>query len=366
MRYLHQKQAEWDDLDNLSRAAYLGRLNHLRSNYSDYYTYHLDDEVWEAEEYYLLDDVYTEKVARELYGRTRRLHWLGEKIKNRIRPVTNGRWTRRVVEDYVRAYQPDVLFVRSQVLPSSFWQRFRDQCLLVARLAARQPGNWHPDHFDVLYTDSPVFYDFFQLHDVATYRNDQGFDERVLEDLSENRKMHDVTFVGGLGGTNFGSRTRLMETLAGQVPSFRWWGYWWPSWTDTRPTDDFPNLQRTFQGPTSGLEMFQLYRDSKIVLNDYVNIAGGLGDNQRMYEVLGVGSFMLTRDAPNFEEQFPGRLFGTYRNAEECCEKIEYYLRHAGEREEIATDGQAHVLDHFAYRDIVRDFDHTLRRHLRA
>ena len=51
MSYLHRKQEAWDDLNELSQEEYRTRLNRLRSNYSDYYTYHLDDEVWEAEEY---------------------------------------------------------------------------------------------------------------------------------------------------------------------------------------------------------------------------------------------------------------------------------------------------------------------------
>lgn len=363
MSYLHSKQEAWDDLNELSQEEYRTRLNRLRSNYSDYYTYHLDDEVWEAEEYYLLDPVYTRKVARELHGMQRWGRRLITNLKTRIRPSA-GEWSTQVVEDYIRAYEPDVLFPRSQPLPSSFWQQFRDDCLLVARLSARMPKNWHPEHFDVLYTDHPVFRDFFELHDVPTYINDQGFDERILSEVEDNGRPRDVTFVGGLGTHNFSRRTELLERVAAEIPSFKWWGYWWPSWDDSQPTEDFPNLQRTFQGPTSGVEMFQIYRDSKVVLNDYVDTADGLGVNQRMYEVLGVGAFMLTREAPNFDEDFPTRPFETFENAGECLDKIQYFLEHGTERQQIAEEGQEYVLKHFNYSDIIREFDHTLRRHL--
>jgi hypothetical protein len=226
------------------------------------------------------------------------------------------------------------------------------------------PRQWHPEHFDVIYTDVPVFRDFFALHDVPVYLNDQGFDPRLLDELDDRPKQRDVTFVGGLGTTNFSKRTRLLERIAAEVPSFQWWGYWYPSWTDSTPTDAFPNLQRTFQGPTSGREMFQIYRDSRICLNDYVDTADGLGVNQRMYEVMGVGSFLLTREAPNLDDDFPGRPFGTYDGEDACLDRIRYFLEHDEEREALARRGQALVLEDYNYRDIVRDVGDTLLTHL--
>jgi hypothetical protein len=359
--YLDRKHAEWDDLGALSAAAYRDRLNRLRSNYSDYYTHYLDEQHWQGEEFYL-HPTYLDKVAREMYGAALPLRRLPSAVRQRLHG--GPAWMKRVVGDYIRTTQPDVLFVRSQPLPSAFWQRFRDDCLLVARLSARMPRQWHPEHFDVIYTDVPVFRDFFALHDVPVYLNDQGFDPRLLDELDDRPKQRDVTFVGGLGTTNFSKRTRLLERIAAEVPSFQWWGYWYPSWTDSTPTDAFPNLQRTFQGPTSGREMFQIYRDSRICLNDYVDTADGLGVNQRMYEVMGVGSFLLTREAPNLDDDFPGRPFGTYDGEDACLDRIRYFLEHDEEREALARRGQALVLEDYNYRDIVRDVGDTLLTHL--
>lgn len=362
--YLERKHQEWDDIENLSLDAYRTRLNRLRSNYSDYYTYHLDDATWEAEEFYLLDPVFLNKVAQQLYGTALPAQRLKNYALRKLRPQKT--WMRQVVRDYVAATAPDVVFVRSQPLASSFWQQFRDAALLVARLSARMPKNWHPEDFDLIYTDVPAFRDFFALHDVPSYLNDQGFDPRIPDELTPRPKQHDVVFVGGLGTHNFTQRTQLFEQIAANVPGFAWWGYWWPSWDDSTPTDDFPHLQRTFQGPTSGLEMFQIYRDSKICLNDYVDTADELGVNQRMYEVMGVGSFLLTRHARNLESDFPGTPFATYESTPECLEQIQYYLHHDHEREALAEAGQACVLKHYNYRDIVRRFGDTVQRHLEA
>ena len=51
--YLVQKKKSWPDLPTISRQEYLARLIRLRSNYSDFYTYHLNQEGdWEAEEFF--------------------------------------------------------------------------------------------------------------------------------------------------------------------------------------------------------------------------------------------------------------------------------------------------------------------------
>lgn len=360
--YLQRKHREWDDLDALSLDAYRDRLNALRSNYSDYYTHYLDPDVWEGEEFYLSDPVFLQKVEEELYGTAAPVQRTKHRVLSRLGRGPGRQ--RAVVRDYIQARQPDVLFARSQPFPSAFWQAFRDQSLLVARLSARMPKRWHPEDFDVLYTDVPIFRDFFELHDVPTYLNDQGFDPRVAEELADVPFKRDVSFVGGLGTKNFRRRTQVFEQVAAEVENFQWWGYWWPSWDDTQPTDEFPNLQRTFQGPTSGLEMFEIYKSSRVVLNDYVDTADGLGVNQRMYEVMGVGAFLLTRDAPNLEEDFRDQMFGTFQSADECIEQIRHYLAHPDERQRLADRGQQYVFEHYNYRDIVRDFGQTVRQHL--
>lgn len=356
--YLEEKKRQWPDLANLSLAAYRDRLIALRSNYSDFYTYWLKQKGWQAEEFFLMDDDYLAKTAAHLYGSSTGLKKLQSRLKDKLRPKQR-RWEEQVIRDYIEAFDPDVLFVRSQPLPSQFWQKYRGKRLLVARLSARLPFHWHPNHWDLIYTDHPDFARFFELHDVPTKLNDQGFDPRILSELQDEGKTYDLTFVGGLGTQNFRQRTEFFEQVAAKA-DFRWWGYWWEHGGKGRLTD-FPNLKRTFQGPTSGLDMFQVYRNSRIVLNDYVDTANGLGVNQRIYEILGTGSLMLTREAPNFGEMFPGHLFATYKDLADCLSKVDYYLAHDKEREELAAAGQGFIVGNYSYERIVGELDEVLR-----
>ncbi len=359
--YLHAKQAEWADLADLTLDEYRARLNALRSNYSDYYTHPLNETGhWEAEEYYLMDEVFAQKVFRT-FGPVRRA-----KIRARARLWrytwrTGDGFEMAVADAHVRRLAPDVIFVRSQPIPGTWWGRFRYMSLLVARLSARMPRHWHPEDFDLVYTDQPDFQHFFRLHGVDTRLNDQGFDMRVASELADRAPTIPVSFVGGLGSANFSQRTAFFEECSARRP-FPWWGYWW---AQGRPMSDYPHLAAQYRGPTSGLEMYQTFRDTKVNLNDYVDTADGIGFNQRLFECLGSGGFLLTRYAHNFEGTFPEGTFATFRTTEECLEKIEYYLSHEAERAEIARAGQAFVAERYDFRRIALGFGEDLEAALR-
>jgi hypothetical protein len=361
--YLERKKSEWGDLEQLSASEYRDRLISLRSNYSDFYTHYLNEFGWQAEEFFLLDETFLDKLGKELYGSKYLLEKTKSKTLHQIRPLRFG-WAHRVVETYIKKFEPDVIFVRSQPFASRYWQQFRGDSLLVSRLSAKLPHHWHPQDWDLIYTDIESFKDFFEAHNVPTLINKQGFDPRILSELQSHKHTYDVTFVGGMGTQNFSRRTELFEHIAKHV-DFKWWGYWWKHTKDS-DLNDFPNLKRTFQGPTSGLEMYQIYKDSKIVMNDYVDIdiTHDIGYNQRMFEVMGVGSFMLTRNAANLSTQFPPNLFETFDTPNECIDKVLFYLDNERERKEMGGRAQEFVLNNHHYRDIVNRFHIDLMKRL--
>ncbi|WP_041496022.1 glycosyltransferase family protein [Nonlabens marinus] len=361
--YLIEKQSEWIDLDSLSLDEYRNRLIALRSNYSDYYTYHLNEtKEWEAEEFFLLDPVFLNKTAKELLGIKRYILKAKGIVLGKLFRI-NDYYQQKVIQKYINHFEPDVIFVRSQPLPSAFWSQFRNSSLLVARLSARLPRHWHPNDWDLIYTDQPDFKTFFDLHGTRTIMNDQGFDTRIIRELLNRDKQYECTFLGGLGTQNFLKRTEFINAVSQKI-DFKWWGYWWKYGSDGRNLIDFPNLAQTYQGASSGLEMYQIFKDSKICLNDYVDTANGIGFNQRMFEVMGVGGFLLTRWAPNFEKDFPKGIFATYTDRTDCLEKIKYYLKENEERELIASAGQRFIAENYDYSRIAKDFSQEITEEL--
>lgn len=361
VEYLEQKKAEWNDLEDLSLEEYRQRLINLRSNYSDFYTHHLEEHGWQAEEYFLLDKDFEEKIAAKVFGSNLKREKFKTWLRNKRIPDPH-RWRNKVLQAYIKSFQPDVIFVRSQPVESRFWLRFKRQGIkIVGRLSARLPFEWHPNHFDLLYTDQPDFQKFFELHGVPTIMNKQGFDQRIVSELKEQPPRFDVSFAGGLGLQNFSQRTLFFNEVAQKVENFKWWGYWFDELRAGDRITDFPALAQSHKGITSGLEMFQIFRDSKINLNDYVDTANGIGFNQRMFEVMGSGGFLLTREAPNFKDIFPEGIFATYTSVEDCLEKIDYYLKNDNERKEIAQRAQKFIAENYDYQNIVADFSLDLK-----
>lgn len=107
-------------------------------------------------------------------------------------------------------------------------------------------------------------------------------------------------------------------------------------------------LGKLSKGSVFGLDFFQLMADSRIVINQHINIAGNEVANSRMFEATGVGTCLLTDWKDNLSDFFePEKEVAAYRSVEECVEKAKYLLAHEDERQAIAQAGQARTLkDH--------------------
>ncbi|MEO8666629.1 MAG: glycosyltransferase, partial [Ignavibacteria bacterium] len=226
--------------------------------------------------------------------------------------------------------------------------------LMVSRLAAPVPKYWSPADWDMILTSTPAYKTFFELNGIPTYINHNGFDKRIINELRDGAKLNDVIFVGGLGNGVWSKRTKCVEFLSDKV-NFKWWGY-----NNTDYPAEHP-VMKSWQGLTSGLEMLQLYKQSKIVFNDYGEIAEGMAVNQRMFEVMGVGSLLLTREVPNLKKDFPENIFITFKDEKDCLDKINYYIANQRERQEIAAAGQKFILANFSYEKLMKELDAILK-----
>ena len=110
--------------------------------------------------------------------------------------------------------------------------------------------------------------------------------------------------------------------------------------------------------PLFGLEMFQVLANSKISLNNHIDISRNSASNMRLFEVTGVGTCLLTDWKPNLQEIFDiDREIVTYSSIEECVEKIRWLLDNPRAIEAIAKAGQTRTLkDHtFDNRALILD-----------
>ena len=106
----------------------------------------------------------------------------------------------------------------------------------------------------------------------------------------------------------------------------------------------------------------EVYNCSKIILNlhrsehdvtnhnkEYNKIAG-CSPNPRTFEALAAGAFQLTDVREDLSKFYTsGREIETYTSQEDLLEKIEYYLIHEEERQQIATRGYERTLKEHTY-----------------
>lgn len=70
----------------------------------------------------------------------------------------------------------------------------------------------------------------------------------------------------------------------------------------------------------------------------------------RVFDILGVGGFLLSNYQPELEELFViGRELEVFRDPEEMEDKIAFYLAHEEARQRIALRGYERVRDHYTY-----------------
>lgn len=148
--------------------------------------------------------------------------------------------------------------------------------------------------------------------------------------LDSNCEMYDVCFIGNNNGGISPYRNEYIPKL---YEKYR-----------------IKIIGRGFNVPSISIEtkeIANIYRNSKIALN-FITVLNpcSLQMSDRIYKILGCGSFCLTQAIPDLEQLFQdGKHLVIFDGYEDLCNKIDYYLKHEEEREKIALEGQKEVLE---------------------
>ena len=152
-----------------------------------------------------------------------------------------------------------------------------------------------------------------------------AFDETVHTPLKRKRII-DLLFVG----TNHPGRNDLLLDL----PNITIFGNGWGN--DIRDV--------------YGKQLQEIYARTKIALNYRYP---GDSTNMRQYEVLAQNVFLLSDYAGEFKEDYD---LVVYKNKEDLLNKINYYLKHDDEREQIARRGYRTITEgKFKYVDRIKE-----------
>lgn len=102
-------------------------------------------------------------------------------------------------------------------------------------------------------------------------------------------------------------------------------------------------------------DLHYAFKNSKINLNISLKGIEG-GTPQRVLDILGAGGFVLTNYSPETAELFKeDEEIVMFRTPEELMEKVEYYIKHNKEREQIARNGHAKVMRCYTYEKKIKE-----------
>jgi hypothetical protein len=261
-------------------------------------------------------------------------------------------WQYEIAYEQVRRFQPDILWIGSMFnYFGEYLQRLRPFCRKIfAWIACPTPNSLDLTGIDCVLTSHTNFQKNFQQQGQASERVLPAFEPKVLNLLENMVPDLDCSFVGNLTWAHI-QRIHMLKELAYQTPTQIWGnaprllskgllqkGYISVYWE-----------ARTFKSRINpsvwGMDMYRVLKRSRMTVNIHGEVAEGIAGNMRIFEVTGVGTLLLTEDAPNIKELYePGKEIVTYSGTSNLIDIIHYYMKNPKERAEISQAGQAKAL----------------------
>ena len=170
--------------------------------------------------------------------------------------------------------------------------------------------------------------------------------ETLCEPLPAKRCLYQVSFVG----TSYGNRRRWISNLHKRGVTVECFGHGWE------------------RGPVSSEDISRIMRESVISLNfaDSGLVFSGLVPRRsrqikaRTFEVPGAGGFLMSEHAENLDSFYvAGKEIVTFTGLGDLVDKINFYLAHSTERDEIAWRGYVRTRNEHTYEDRFRELFRT-------
>jgi hypothetical protein len=131
--------------------------------------------------------------------------------------------------------------------------------------------------------------------------------------------------------------------------------------------DDLVALDPYLKQPKFGIEMLSSLNEKLIGLNYHIDISTNSAANMRMFETAGVGTCLVTDYKSNIVDLFePDTEVVTYKNFEECSEKIKWLMSNSAECLAIGKAGNKRLLKDHNYEIRAKQLNEILLSELRA
>ena len=324
-------------------------------------------------------------------------------------------WLFDITTAQVVAFQPDVLFFNDYATFSASYVRHLKSACPSIRFVPGWCGAPYKDpsvfnEYDVVLSSAPELVQHFVDNGHRSCLINHAFEPRILAKLDSVASTPvDFSFLGSIAKKEgfHHEREALLQRLLEETPLQLWttmapgsWRVWAGSrsrqllydsvhaakrvgfpesvlqfglpgkalrWKErpALPQRVHPRLAAAARPPLFGLQMFAQLANSRVTLNSHIDMSEKYASNMRLYEATGVGTCLLTDWRPNMPELFePDTEVVTYRNAQECIEKVNYLLAHDDERQSISRAGQKRTLRDHTFDNRAVQLDDLIRSYL--
>ena len=315
-----------------------------------------------------------------------------------------------ILFDQVNSFLPDVLWIENlSFVTPEFLKNIRQYVTSVRLIVANHCSPFNAKvlaslgDVDFVITCTPGLKSAIENMGKKSYLVYHGFDTDILGRITKepNTLVNDMIFSGSLitGGDFHAKRIKLIERilvenikiglyvnlesnyrirakqsiyffskfvkiakLENVFDRFHFLQYgktWVDSYSDA--------LLKQKKPPVYGVDMFNLFINSKTVLNFHIGIAGEYAGNMRMFEVTGVGSCLLTDNKKNMRDLFDiDTEVVVYDNEEDCVAKIKWLLDHEEDRKRIAASGQHKTLKYHTVENRCRSIIEIINSELKS
>ena len=269
-------------------------------------------------------------------------------------------WMKKIFFEQLNFYKPDVVYIFDLSIFSAkdIKKIKRVAKLVVGQIAYPIPINKKPlFEYNLIISSFPHYVKMFKRWGIESKYLKLAVDSEIPKKIRKKGRIYDVAFVGGLIPYHKKGNLALAK-LASEI-KVDIWGYG----EKTLPLGS--PIRKNFHGQAWGRKMYEIFAQSKIVINRHIDISKDFANNLRMFEATAMGALLITDYKKNMDEFFEvGREVVTYKNPDDLVQKVKYYLVHPKETEKIAEAGQKRTLKDHTYKVRMKELDEILRGYL--
>jgi spore maturation protein CgeB len=263
------------------------------------------------------------------------------------------KWQFEIPFEQVKNFNPDVIWIGSMFqYYGEFLNSLRPYCKKIfAWIACPVANNVDLSSVNCILTSHQNFQEFFIDQGKACEILLPAFEPKILLSLPNDNQDIECSFIGSLSYLHL-QRIQILNELSIKTPVEIWSDL--PSLiskgifslTFIKNYFTMRSVRSKINPSVWGMKMYEILAKSKMSINVHVDIASGLAGNMRMFEATGVGTLLITEDAPNIRDLYePDTEVITYKDTNHLVEIVSYYVDHPEECIVISKAGQRKTLN---------------------